>query len=84
MEWRSAISFLTFLSQPRSIMLCNRKYQWSGSDVDRDHAREYIVEGTPSGAWRSALGSKVVAVGEGPAGGARLRRFSRSPAGTGR
>ena len=66
----------------------NRKHRRSGPDVDRNRMREHIVESTPFGAWRNALDSKVVAVGEGPAGegpagGARLPRFSRSFSGSG-
>jgi len=61
----------------------NRKHRRSGPDVDRNRMREDIVEIIPFGAWRNALYSKVVAVGEGPACGTRLPRFSRSPSGSG-
>ena len=69
---------LPFVSHPLHTMPDNRKHRRSGPDVDRDRTREHIVEISPSRAWRNALDSKVVAVGEGPAGGARSPRFSRS------
>ena len=72
-----------FVSHPRHTMPDNRKHRRSDPDVDRNRMREHTVEITPFGAWRDALDSKVVAVGEGPADGARLPRFSRSLSGSG-
>ena len=73
-----------FVSHPLHTMPDNRKHQRFGPDVDRHRTREHIVEMAPSGVWLHALASTVVAAGEGPAGGARAPRFSRSSPGSGR
>lgn len=56
------------MSHPRCRLLDNRKYQRSGSDVDRTVLGDQFVEAAPPGVEQDASRTKVVAVGEGPLG----------------
>ena len=81
-EERSACYSL-FMSQSRSMVLFNRKHLRSGSDVDRA-SRGNTSSSSPFGGGRNALDTKVVAVGEGPAGRSLLPAilaFFRRPQG---
>ena len=67
------------MSYPRYMVFYTVNTSGLSSDVDRA-GWEHFVERPRPGAWVDALDTKVVAEGEGPAGGggAGSRRFSRS------
>ena len=63
------------MSHLRSMVLDNRKYQWSGSDVGRIMRRSNRRATSTPREGRNALDTKVVAEGEGPAGEAEVAVF---------
>ena len=65
------------MSHPRYIVSYTVSTSGPSSDVERA-GWEHFRRAAPTGAWADALDTKVVAVGEGPAGEARPARISRS------
>ena len=66
-----------YLSYPRYTVLEIVKHLWSWIQTSTGPRRNISSSSPVGGGW-NALDTKVAAVGEGPAGGVGLPRFSRS------